>query len=211
MVGTTEPCPIKGFECGNAQMKSWHILRQECLLSVIGVLGCVRLWFVDETEDVHLAIQGRCWHETILHLWAWAHVSYHILQSLVLPNKAHQQKHWHTMENKWWTWIFVQNLLRTFFFLSAQSSMKYIDDHRTFISSISWTVSMLFALIWTVLHISFCFDDEHFWPAVSNDIFFSGEVIICTLTMIALTNPTSSRDVGTCASGCFGLKCGDLL
>jgi hypothetical protein len=35
--------------------------------------------------------------------------------------------------------------------------------------------------------------------------------MICTLTTIALTNPTSSRDVGMCASGCFGSKCGDLL
>ena len=32
-----------------------------------------------------------------------------------------------------------------------------------------------------------------------------------TLTTIALTNPTSSRLVGTCASGSFGSKCGDLL
>ena len=34
---------------------------------------------------------------------------------------------------------------------------------------------------------------------------------IHTLTTIALISPTSSRDVGTCASGCFGSKCGDLL
>ena len=35
--------------------------------------------------------------------------------------------------------------------------------------------------------------------------------LIYTLTTIALTNPTSSRLVGTCASGFFGSKCGDLL
>ncbi len=40
---------------------------------------------------------------------------------------------------------------------------------------------------------------------------FPAEYIIHTLTTIALTNPTSSRETGTCASGSLGSKYGDLL
>jgi len=67
-------------------------------------------------------------------------------------------------------WIFVGKLQHTFFFLSTRSSIKYVDDHRTFISRMSWTGRLLFALIWMVLHISFRLDDERSWPWVSDDI-----------------------------------------
>lgn len=46
------------------------------------------------------------------------------------------------------------------FFLSAQSSIKYVDDHRTFISRMRWTGRLIFALVWMVFHISFYFEDE---------------------------------------------------
>jgi len=174
MVSTTGPCSVKGFKHWNGQMKSWNTVRWECLLSIISMLRTVRLWFVGERVDIHWAIQGRCWPATILHLWAWAHISYHASQSLVLPNEDHQWKHQLTMENKWWTQIFIWNLLHTFFFLLAWSSIKYVDDHHTFILSISWTGHPIFALTWIVLHISFCFDDECSWPGVSNNIFLGG-------------------------------------
>ena len=170
-VSMTEPCSVKGFKCQNGQMKSWNIVRWECLLSIISMLRTVRLLFVGRRVNAHWATQGRCWLATILHLWTWAHIAYHALQSLVLPNEHYQQKHQRTMENKWWTQIFIWNLLCTFFSLWAQSSIKYVDDHHTFISSISWTGCPLFALTWIVLHISFRFDDEHSWPRVSDNIF----------------------------------------
>ncbi len=46
-------------------------------------------------------------------------------------------------------------------FCSARSSIRYVEDHRTFMLRTSWTGRATPALDWTVFHISFCFDDEH--------------------------------------------------
>jgi hypothetical protein len=57
----------------------------------------------------------------------------------------------------------IENLLHTSYFLSAWSSIKYVDNHHTFMSRRSWTGRLLFTLVWMVFHISFHFEDKHSW------------------------------------------------
>ena len=79
----------------------------------------------------------RCWHAPILHCPVWVHRSCHALQVQSLPNIVHWWRCQQTVKNEYW-WHQIYCML-TVLFHSALCSIRYVEDHQTFMSMISWT------------------------------------------------------------------------
>ena len=152
----------------------------------------------------------RRWRAPILHCPVWARGSCHALQVQSLPNVVHRWRCQQTVKNEY-RWHQIYHML-TLLFCSALCSIRYVEDQWTFMSMISWTGLAIPPLDWMVFHIAFRFDEDRSLITISfNAPIAIACCLIHTLTAIALTNPTLSRLVGTCTSGFFGSKCGDLL
>lgn len=218
-VGPQWPRSMKCLERRYSEMKCWHQIRRECLLRFISMLNSAsfrgRIKNTNKVYCTPLTIQGRDQHVPIRSRSAstrWASGTSRC-HSPWEPLRKQRHPHAGIFESVIKRTSNFKTRAQTSLLVSARWSIKYVDDHRVFVSISSCSGVETPDSCWIVLNVSFRFAENVCYQIglVYIPHQDSGKIGGLTLTAMVRIKPTSSRVIGIWASGSFGSKCGDLL